>query len=162
MAVTTRSSLAALPAMLTGAQAAGLPARMASFVLPLSVSTFRLNQAVTWVVMALFAARLYGVEVGMPELATLALTSVLILHAINPDAWIARINLRRLAEGKTFDPDYLARLSADATPALLRHMHEIPADTRETLRARLGKRTGQPSNWRSWNWGREQAANALR
>lgn len=82
VAVTTRSSLAALPAMLTGAQAAGLPPRMASFVLPLSVSTFRLNQAVTWVVMALFAARLYGVEVGMPALATLALTSVLMSFSV--------------------------------------------------------------------------------
>ena len=82
VAVTTRSSLAALPAMLTSARAAGLPAPMASFVLPLSVSTFRLNQAVTWVVMALFAAKLYGVELPAAELATLAVTSVLMSFSV--------------------------------------------------------------------------------
>ena len=82
VAVTTRSSLAALPAMLASARTVGLPTSTASFVLPLSVSTFRLNQAVTWVVMALFAAKLYGVGLPPAELATLAVTSVLMSFSV--------------------------------------------------------------------------------
>ena len=83
VAMTTRSSMAALPAMLTSSeQVLGLPRTVTSFALPLAVSTFRLNQAVTWVVTALFAGKLYGVEVGAPEVWTMAVTSVLMSFSI--------------------------------------------------------------------------------
>ena len=83
VAMTTRSSMAALPAMLTSAeQVLELPRTVTSFALPLAVSTFRLNQAVTWVVTALFAGKLYGVEVGTPQVWTMAVTSVLMSFSI--------------------------------------------------------------------------------
>jgi Na+/H+-dicarboxylate symporter len=83
VAMTTRSSMAALPAMLTSAeQVLGLPRTVTSFALPFAVSTFRLNQAVTWVVMALFAAKLYGVELGAGHIATIAVTSVLMSFSV--------------------------------------------------------------------------------
>lgn len=83
VAMTTRSSMAALPAMLTSAeQVLGLPRTVTSFALPFAVSTFRLNQAVTWVVMALFAAKLYGVELGAAHVATIAVTSVLMSFSV--------------------------------------------------------------------------------
>ena len=83
VAVTTRSSMAALPAMLTSAeQTLGLPKTITSFALPFAVSTFRLNQAVTWVVMALFASKLYGVELGASAIATMAVTSVLMSFSV--------------------------------------------------------------------------------
>ncbi len=83
VAMTTRSSMAALPAMLTSAeQVLGLPRTITSFALPFATSTFRLNQAVTWVVMALFAGKLYGVELGAAQVATIAVTSVLMSFSV--------------------------------------------------------------------------------
>ncbi len=83
VAVTTRSSMASLPAMVTSAEdTLKLPRPVTSFALPLAVSTFRLNQAVSWVVMALFAAKLYGVELGATAVVTLAVTSVLMSFSV--------------------------------------------------------------------------------
>lgn len=83
VAVTTRSSMAALPAMVTGAEETlRLPRAATSFALPLAVSVFRLNQSVSWVVMALFAAKLYGVDLGMTAVLTLAVTSVLMSFSV--------------------------------------------------------------------------------
>lgn len=83
VAVTTRSSMAALPAMVTSAEETlKLPKTVTSFALPLAVSTFRLNQAVSWVVMALFAAALYGVDLGATAVMTLAVTSVLMSFSV--------------------------------------------------------------------------------
>ena len=83
VAVTTRSSMAALPVMVTSAEdTLKLPRTTTSFALPLAVSTFRLNQAVSWVVMALFAAKLYGVDLGTTAVVTLAVTSVLMSFSV--------------------------------------------------------------------------------
>jgi Na+/H+-dicarboxylate symporter len=83
VAMTTRSSMAALPAMLTSAEhVLGLPRTVTSFALPLATSTFRLNQAVTWVVVALFAGKLYGVELAGSQVATIAVTSVLMSFSV--------------------------------------------------------------------------------
>ena len=83
VAMTTRSSMAALPAMLTSAEETlGLPRTVTSFALPLATSTFRFNQAVTWVVVALFAAKLYGVDLAAAQIATIAVTSVLMSFSV--------------------------------------------------------------------------------
>lgn len=83
VAVTTRSSMAALPAMAVAAERQlALPSTASSFGLPLAVSTFRLNQAVSWVVMALFAAKLYGIELGGITVMSLAVTSVLMSFSV--------------------------------------------------------------------------------
>jgi proton glutamate symport protein len=83
VAVTTRSSMAALPAMVRGAESTlKLPKAETSFVLPLAVSTFRLNQAVSWVVMAIFAAKLFGVPLDTTAVLTLAITSVLMSFSV--------------------------------------------------------------------------------
>jgi Na+/H+-dicarboxylate symporter len=75
--------MAALPAMLTaGEQKLGLPRTVTSFALPLAVSVFRLNQSVSWVVMALFASKLYGVELAPATIWTLAATSVLMSFSV--------------------------------------------------------------------------------
>ncbi len=83
VAMTTRSSMAALPALLTSAEETlGLPHTVTSFALPLATSTFRYNQAVTWVVVALFAGKLYGVELASAQVATIAVTSVLMSFSV--------------------------------------------------------------------------------
>jgi proton glutamate symport protein len=83
VAITTRSSMAALPANVASAEEIlKLPRTTTSLVLPLAVSSFRLNQAVSWVVMAIFAAALYGVELSMMTLVTLAITSVFMSFSV--------------------------------------------------------------------------------
>ena len=81
--VSTRSSMSALPAMHTAAERTlALPRTVTSFALPLAVAVFRPNQGVSWPAMALFAAALYGVELGPAALATLAVSSVLMSFSV--------------------------------------------------------------------------------
>jgi Na+/H+-dicarboxylate symporter len=77
VAVGTRSSVAALPAMIDGAERVlGLPTQVTSFALPFGVSVFRLNQGVSWLTTAMFVGKLYGVHLAVSQLALLAGASV--------------------------------------------------------------------------------------
>ncbi len=77
VAFSSRSSLAALPATIEGAEKGlGWPAEMASFFVPLAASVFRAGGAIAQVVAVLFVARLYDVPLSMAELATVVLTVI--------------------------------------------------------------------------------------
>lgn len=79
VAMSTRSSFAALPAGLDGARRVlGIQAEVAGFVMPLAVAIFRYTAPIQWIVGALFVARLYGVEFGAPQLLTVTVASVLL------------------------------------------------------------------------------------
>ena len=83
VAVTTRSSMAPLPLLLTSAeQTLGLPRTVTSFALPLASSTFRYCQPLTWQAYAAFGAALYGIQLGAPEIATLAITSIVMSFSV--------------------------------------------------------------------------------
>jgi proton glutamate symport protein len=83
VAITTRSSMAALPVQLTSTERVlGLPRTMTSFVLPLASSTLRYVQPLTWQAYALFGATLYGVHLGAPEIATLSVSSLLLSFSV--------------------------------------------------------------------------------
>jgi proton glutamate symport protein len=83
VAVTTRSSMAPLPLLLTSAeQTLGLPRTVTSFTLPLASSTFRYCQPLTWQGYAALAGALYGITLGIPEIATLAVTSILMSFSV--------------------------------------------------------------------------------
>jgi Na+/H+-dicarboxylate symporter len=70
---TTRSSLAALPAMIDGAETRlGLPARVTSLVLPAAVSVFKFASPIVRFTGTVFIARLYGIELSGLELAVIA------------------------------------------------------------------------------------------
>jgi proton glutamate symport protein len=77
VAVSTRSSVAALPSMIDGAtRVLHVPMQVSGFALPFGVSVFRLNQAVTWIVSALFVSKLYGIPLSTAQLAFLAVCCV--------------------------------------------------------------------------------------
>jgi Na+/H+-dicarboxylate symporter len=83
VAVTTRSSMAPLPLLLTSAeQTLGLPRTLTSFALPLASSTFRYCQPLTWQCYAAFACALYGIDIGIAGIATLAVTSILMSFSV--------------------------------------------------------------------------------
>ena len=77
VAFSSRSSLVALPAMLEGAEIGlHLPMPVRSFVIPLAAATFRAGAAIAIPVGVLFMARLYGIDLGAEQLATIALLSI--------------------------------------------------------------------------------------
>ncbi len=77
VALSTSSSLAALPALVEGAERElKLPDRVNGFVLPLAVSMFKIAGPVSWTVGALFIGWFYGVPLGVRELGTIAVASV--------------------------------------------------------------------------------------
>ncbi len=79
VAVSTRSSLASLPALVDGARAhLRLPAPATSFVLPLSVSVFKLNRTISSPVKLLFLAQVYQVSIT-PQTLTVFLLTVMLL-----------------------------------------------------------------------------------
>jgi Na+/H+-dicarboxylate symporter len=83
VAFSSRSSLAALPAMIAGAQERlKLPPAVTGFALPLAVSIFRVNVPMAWVVGALFLSRLYGVPLDTGQMTGLIVTSTLISFSV--------------------------------------------------------------------------------
>jgi Na+/H+-dicarboxylate symporter len=83
VAFSARSSLAALPALIEGARRwLALPPVVTSFVLPLAVSTLRLSTPIMWSITLPFLARLYGVELGYPELALLVFNGILLSFSV--------------------------------------------------------------------------------
>jgi hypothetical protein len=89
---------------------------------------------------------------------------IAVLHALNPDALIARTNLARARAGRAFDARYAANLSADAVPELVTGLAVLNPQDRCTLAGRLLERWSPPSNpdWRSWSLSRSRAWQAWR
>ncbi|HEX6940655.1 MAG TPA: dicarboxylate/amino acid:cation symporter [Longimicrobiales bacterium] len=78
VALSSRSSLASLPAMMKGAEdELGLPPEICSFFLTLSASVFRVGTVVAQIAGVLFIAHLYGIPLAASQYAAVALTSVL-------------------------------------------------------------------------------------
>lgn len=77
VAISTRSSMAALPAMLEGARVTlRLPETVTGFTLPLAATAFRAGGAVMQPLGVLFLARLYGIDLSTAQLATVVLTCI--------------------------------------------------------------------------------------
>lgn len=84
VAFTTRSSLAALPAMVEGGRdQLKLPADITGFVIPFAVSAFKLTSPIYWTLGAMVVGRIYGIELAPTQLLTIALASIL-LNAATP------------------------------------------------------------------------------
>ncbi|HWH50646.1 MAG TPA: dicarboxylate/amino acid:cation symporter [Gemmatimonadaceae bacterium] len=83
VAFSSRSSIAALPALIESARTRlGLSDDVATFFLPLASALFRAGASLGLVTGCLFIARLYGIAIGPTQLATLVVTSVLTSFSI--------------------------------------------------------------------------------
>jgi Na+/H+-dicarboxylate symporter len=79
VAVSSRSSLASLPAMIEGAeQRLRLSPAVAGFVLPLSVSTFKANRTISSTSKFLFLAGLYGIALSPAQIVSFVVMIVLL------------------------------------------------------------------------------------
>lgn len=83
VAFSSRSSLAALPALIAGArERLGLGAEATSVVLPFAVTMLRINVPIAWVVGIAFLGQLYGVPMDAVTLASVIVTSVLLSFSV--------------------------------------------------------------------------------
>lgn len=79
VAVSTRSSIAALPALIDGGRKRlDLPASATSFVLPFCVSLFKVNRTISSTAKVLFLAHIYGVPLGAGTLGAFMLTVIIL------------------------------------------------------------------------------------
>jgi proton glutamate symport protein len=82
VAFASRSSLAALPAMIESAERADMPPLVSRFVLPLAASVSRVGAAVAQPVGVLFLARLYGIALSPAQLASVVFPVMLTTFAV--------------------------------------------------------------------------------
>lgn len=81
--ISTRSSIASLPALLEGGQRLGIPEPVNAFVMPLSVAVFKANRTVTGMVKLFFLAYVCGVDLSPMTIAAYA-GSLLLLSFVSP------------------------------------------------------------------------------
>lgn len=83
VAFSSRSSLAALPAMLESTRdRLALDPPFAAFFFPLAVALFRCGAAIGQVIGALFVAKLYGIALGPAQLAAIGVTTVVTTFSV--------------------------------------------------------------------------------
>lgn len=83
LAAGSRSSLAALPMMISATRdALRLDSSASGFVLPLAVSIFRVNVPMAWVVGVIFLGKVYGVDISVPTVAMVIVTSTLLSFSV--------------------------------------------------------------------------------
>jgi Na+/H+-dicarboxylate symporter len=84
VAVSTRSSLASLPALMDGAKRnLDLPPEILGFAMPFSASAFKVNRTISGPAGLLFLAYLYGIELQPTHILTFTLT-VMVLSFTSP------------------------------------------------------------------------------
>jgi hypothetical protein len=86
---------------------------------------------------------------------------VAVLHLINPNRFIARVNVHRALAGRRFDASYNGKLGADAVPTLVDALPSLnPGDRCRVASQILLNPINE--NWRSWNSSRTEAAKTVR
>jgi proton glutamate symport protein len=77
VALSTRSSVAALPAMIDGAERVlNVRPEVVGVVLPFGVSLLRVNTPASWIISGLFIGHLYGVPLSAAAVATIGIASI--------------------------------------------------------------------------------------
>lgn len=101
------------------------------------------------------------------RVSLLGIASVVALCCWNHEAWIARQNIARFASTGRLDAVYLVRgLGANAVPAIVQALPQLPEATASSVHALLLQRYSDPralggSRWYEWNLRARQARRAL-
>lgn len=76
LAISSRSTMATLPAMMDAARGLGASESIVAVVVPLAASLLRVGSAVGQMTAVLFAARLFGVTLGAGQMASVLITTI--------------------------------------------------------------------------------------
>jgi hypothetical protein len=121
---------------------------------------------IVWIAMALVWCAL---TIGRGRRETFALGAlvaaygvVFALHAVNPAAYVVRVNVDR-SPTYGLDAYYVASLGADAVPAAILSLPRMRSHDRCLVAKSLEEhwRGAPPGDWRSWNWSRHAARQAI-
>ncbi len=129
VALSSSSSLASLPALVEGSERMALPKQVSGFVLPLSVSIFKVATPITWLVGTAFLARLYGVPLSSGTLVGIAFTAVALSLTIPGVPQGAQLLLAPVLVTYGIPAEGIALLiAADTIPDLFGTMTNVTAD----------------------------------
>lgn len=144
MAFSGRSSLASLPAMITATRdTLALPPQIAGFLVPLLTATFRIGAGVGQTVPVVFIAHLYGITLGPAQLATIAITTVLVSFSVPgiPGGTIIAMVPVLMAAGLPIEGAGIM-LAVDTIPDMFRTTANVTGDM--TAAVVLGAREKHP------------------
>lgn len=131
VAVSTRSSLASLPALVEGGRdRLRLPTPAIGLVLPLSVSIFKINLAVSSTIKFLFLAHVYAIGLDAMTIATFVLTIIAVSFGTPgvPSAGSAFKSLPAyLAAGIPIE-GFLILIAVDTIPDIFKTLLNVTAD----------------------------------
>lgn len=131
VAISTQSSLASLPAMLTGVRALGVSDRVADVVLPIAVALFRATGPCMNLAVAIYVAHLMGVELGPVALgAGLAAAAITTMGAVSLPgsiSFISSIAPICIAMGVPVEPLALL-LAIEVFPDIMRTLGNVTMD----------------------------------
>jgi proton glutamate symport protein len=129
VALSSSSSLASLPALVEGSERLALPPQISGFVLPLSVSIFKVATPITWLVGTSFLARLYGVPLSNGMILAIAFTAVALSLTIPGVPQGAQLLLAPLLVTYGIPAEGVALLiAADTIPDLVGTMTNVTGD----------------------------------
>lgn len=144
MAFSGRSSLASLPAMITATRdTLALPPQIAGFLVPLLTATFRIGAGVGQTVPVVFIAHLYGITLGPAQLATVAITAVIVSFTVPgiPGGTIIAMVPVLMAAGLPIEGAGIM-LAVDTIPDMFRTTANVTGDM--TAAVVLGAREKHP------------------
>jgi len=152
VAFSSSSSLASLPALIDSAERLDVPQPVAGFVLPLAVSSFKVVIAASWLTGTLFLAHLYGIQLGIVDELTIALSAIALSFATPGVPNGAFLLLAPVLASFGIPAAGVALLLAvDAIPDLFATMANVTGDfaavaiVRKLVTGRAQPRTNQPS-----------------
>lgn len=136
VAFSTRSSLAALPAMIEAAGAGkdrdtglALPAAVTAFLLPLAVSTFKLGATIAIVTGTLFLARLYAIPITPAQLTSITVSAVLLSFSVPGIPGGVLLIMVPVLAGVSIPAEGIGILLAvDTIPDMFRTLTNVTAD----------------------------------
>lgn len=121
-----------------------------------------MNAFETWLGAVVVLVLAAGVRLRATWLARALVVSaaagLLVLGAVDPDAFVAERNIERYLATGSLDVGYLQQLSADAVPAVDR----LPEPMRSCVLAGMAAASPGPTRVGGWNLGRSRAVDLLR
>ena len=131
VAISTQSSLASLPAMVTGVKAMGVGERSADVVLPISVALFRATGPCMNLAVVIYIAHLMGIELTFTALAigvvAAAITTLGAVSLPGAVSFVTSIAPIAIAMGVPVEPLVLL-LAIEAFPDIMRTLANVTMD----------------------------------